>query len=97
MAGILHTFYCLPCVWTLISLGGTYFVINYIRNIWVPFRGPTPSDGPVHGFPSKAAEIDFYDTNPLRIRTTWKWGMICAVIWAGGALLTYIGLNLWKG
>ena len=93
MIGILRSLYCMPCLWTLLCGLSLYFVSNYIRNNWVPFRGPTPSDGPVNGFASKADEIQFYDTHDLRIQTTWKYGVIIAVVWAIGAGLAFIILK----
>jgi hypothetical protein len=68
-------------------------VVSFILNTWVPFRGPLPSDGPVEGFASKAARIEFYDTGPQKIRMAVKWGTICGVIWLVGLLTAILVLQ----
>ena len=93
MKTILLSIYCIPCVWSLISLLGTFGIVSFILNAWVPFRGPLPSDGPVEGFASKAARIDFYDTTAQRIRTAVKYGIIGGVVWLVGLVTSYLILN----
>lgn len=93
MKAILLSVYCIPCVWTLITMLGTFGVVSFILNAWVPFRGPLPSDGPEEGFASKAARIEFYDTGPQRIRTAMKFGIIGGVVWAVGLVTSYLILN----
>ena len=94
MTGILKTLYCIPCVWSTICIVAGFLITNYIRNIWVPFLGSLPSDGKVDGFADDNERMRFWDTNPMRIRTTWKWGLICAVIWAAGAGIALLVLTL---
>jgi hypothetical protein len=83
MGAILKTLYCVPClwlaVWSVVALGG----VSYIRNSWVPYRGPLPSDGPLDGFDDKQARIDYFDTSPLRIR----YATLFATIVAGVAFV----------
>ena len=93
MKAILLSVYCIPCVWTLITMLGTFGVGSFILNGWVPFRGPLPSDGPEEGFASKAARIEFYDTGPQRIRTAMKFGIIGGVVWAVGLVTSYLILR----
>jgi hypothetical protein len=93
MKAILLSVYCIPCVWSLAILLGTFGVVSYILNAWVPFRGPLPSDGPVEGFASKAARIEFYDTTAQRIRTAMKFGIIGAVVWLVGLVTSYLILS----
>lgn len=93
MASILRSMWCTPCLWTVFCLLLTIGVTSFIRNSWVPFRGPLPSDGPVEGFASKQARIEFYDTTPLRIRTATLFGVIGFVAWAVGALVAYLVLQ----
>lgn len=97
MKAILTTVYCIPCIWTVLMLLGTVGVTSFIRNTWVPFRGPLPSDGPEEGFASKAARIEFYDTTPLRIRTAVKFGVIGIVVWMLGAAASYLILSTLGG
>jgi hypothetical protein len=93
MKTILLSIYCIPCVWSLIALLGTFGIVSFILNAWVPFRGPLPSDGPVEGFASKAARIDFYDTTAQRIRTAMKFGTIGGVVWLVGLVTSYFILS----
>lgn len=86
MTSLFTSIYCILCAWSLVAVLGTFGVSSYILNSWVPFRGPLPSDGPVEGFASKQARIDYYDTGPLRIRTSAKFGLIGAGIWLAGIL-----------
>jgi hypothetical protein len=97
MTTILRSIYCIPCLWSLIGGLGTFGIISFILNAWVPFRGPLPADGPVEGFASKAARIEFYDTGPLRIRTATKVGAICAVVWTVGLIASYLVLSYLGG
>lgn len=97
MQSILMSMWCIPCIWTVLSLLGTFAVTNYIRNLWVPFRGPLPSDGPVEGFASKAARIEFYDTTPLRVRTATKFGIIGVAVWMIGGVIAYTLLKTFGG
>jgi hypothetical protein len=97
MSTILTSIYCIPCVWTLVAVLSIFGVCSYILNIWMPFRGPLPSDGPVEGFASKSARIEFYDTSPLRIRTATKFGIIGAVIWMVGLVTAYLILRSLEG
>jgi len=66
-------------------------------NKWVPFRGPLPSDGPIEGFDSKQARIEFYDTHPQRVRAAFKFGVIGAITWLAGLLTSYFILNSLAG
>jgi hypothetical protein len=93
MGTILTSIYCIPCVWSLVAILGTFGVCSYIMNAWVPFRGPLPSDGPVEGFPSKNARIDFFNTQPQRIRASFKAGVIGGVLWLTGLLTAIIILS----
>lgn len=93
MKAIFSSVFCLPCVWSLVALLGTFGVCSFILNTWVPFRGPLPSDGPVEGFASKQARIEFYDTTALRIRTAAKYGIIGGVVWLSGLLASYFILS----
>jgi hypothetical protein len=93
MGSILTSIYCIPCVWSLVGLLGTFGAISFILNTWVPFRGPLPSDGPVEGFASKAARIEFYNTGPQRIRMATKIGIICGVVWLAGLLVAILVLK----
>jgi hypothetical protein len=97
MGAILTSAYCLPCVWSLIGILGIFGVCSYILNIWVPFRGPLPSDGPVEGFASKQARIEFFDTGPKRIRAAFKAGVIGGVLWLAGLLTVIVILGRMKG
>ena len=90
---IFSNIYCISCVWTLLSMLGTFGVSSFLMNKWVPFRGPLPSDGPVEGFASKVARIEFYDTTPLRIRTATKAGVIGGVLWLVGLVTAYLVMN----
>jgi hypothetical protein len=96
MSAILRTVYCIPCIWTVLCMLGTFGVCSFIMNVWVPFRGPLPADGPVEGFASKTARIEYYNTGPARIRSATKAGIIGGVLWAVGAgtaviILTRLG------
>jgi hypothetical protein len=93
MKAILLSIYCIPCIWTLISMLGTFGVVSFILNSWETFEGPLPSDGPVEGFASKAARIEFWEDTPLRIRTAMKFGIIGGVVWAVGLVTSYLILN----
>ena len=93
MKSILTSIYCIPCIWTAIVLLSTFGVTSYVMNNWVPFRGPLPSDGPVEGFASKAARIEYFDTNPQRIRTAFKFGIAGGVLWLVGLLTAMLILN----
>ena len=93
MSSILTSIYCIPCVWSLVGILVTFGICSFILNIWVPYRGPLPSDGPVEGFASKAARIEFYDTRPQRIRAAFKAGTIGGVIWLTGLLTAIIILG----
>ena len=93
MKAILTSIYCIPCIWTIVLLLAIMGAVSFIRNSWVPFRGPLPSDGPVEGFASKAARIDFYDTTPLRIRTAFKFGVIGFITWLVGLGTSILILN----
>jgi hypothetical protein len=93
MTAILRSIFCIPCVWSLVAILGTAGICSYLLNVWVPFRGPLPSDGPVEGFASKAARIEFYDTGPQRIRAAVKAGVIGGVIWLIGAVTAYFILS----
>ena len=97
MGAIIHSIvanvYCISCVWTLLSMLGTFGVCSYLMNSWVPFRGPLPSDGPVEGFASKVARIEFYDTTPLRIRTSTKTAVIGGVVWLVGLVVAFLMMN----
>jgi len=93
MKSILLSIYCIPCIWSLICMLGNVGVVSFIRNTWVPFRGPLPSDGPVEGFASKAARIEFYDTNPIRIRRAFNVGAIGVIIWMLGMITSLLILN----
>ena len=86
MTSLFTSIYCILCSWSLVAILGTFGASSYILNSWVPFRGPLPSDGPVEGFASKQARIDYYDTTPLRVRTSAKAGLIGAGIWIAGIL-----------
>ena len=90
MQGLLSSIYCILCSWSLVAILGTFGASSYILNSWVPFRGPLPSDGPVEGFASKQARIDYYDTTPLRVRTSAKAGLIGAAIWLAGILVALL-------
>lgn len=94
---ILTSMYCIPCVWSTVALLGIFGVTSFIQNTWVPFRGPLPSDGPVEGFPSKAARIEFFDTTPLRIRTAVKFGIIGGILWLIGLMTAYFILKSLAG
>ena len=72
---------------------GTFGVCSFLMNSWVPFKGPLPSDGPVEGFASKAARIEFYDTTPLRVRSATKAGVIGGVLWLVGLVTSYLIMN----
>ena len=93
MKAILTSLYCLPCVWTALVLISTMGVASFFMNTWVPFRGPIPSDGPVEGFASKQARIDFYDTSALRIRTAVRAGVIGGMTWIVGAVVSIVILS----
>jgi hypothetical protein len=97
MKAILTSIYCIPCVWSLLIILGTFGVTSFVMNSWVPFRGPLPSDGPVEGFASKAARIEFFDTTPLRIRTAFRVGIIGGAIWLVGLLASLLILNSLNG
>jgi len=71
----------------------TFGVTSYIRNSWVPFRGPLPSDGPVEGFADDGARIDFFDTHPLRVRTSTIYALIGFITWGVGAIILFLVLN----
>ena len=87
---LLTSVYCIICAWSLVAILGTFGVANWILNAWVPYRGPLPSDGPVEGFASKAARIDFFDTTALRVRTSAKGWLIGAAVWLVGILVALI-------
>ena len=93
MKAILTSVYCIPCVWSLVSLLGTFGICSFVLNVWVPFRGPLPADGPIEGFASKAARIEFFDTGPIRIREVTKIGIIGGMVWAVGVVAAYLVLN----
>ena len=92
MNSIFTSTYCIPCIWTIVALLGTFGATSRIMNSWVPFKGPVPSDGPVEGFASKQARIDYFDTAPVRIRTAAKFGVIGAVTWLVGLVTSLIVL-----
>ena len=71
----------------------TFGVTSYIRNSWVPFRGPLPSDGPVEGFADDSARIDFFDTNPLRVRMSTIYALSGFIVWGVGAITSFLILN----
>ena len=93
MASILKTIYCLPCVISLVFVIGTIGVCSFILNSWVPFGGSLPSDGPVEGFASKAARIEFLDLGPRRIRAAFKAGVIGGVLWLVSLLTALVVLG----
>lgn len=93
MAGILRSFYCLPCIWSILCALGTFAATSYIRNSWVPGGEPTPSDGPVEGFESQAARIAWWDTHELRIRTSTIYALIGFITWGVGAIVLFLVLN----
>jgi hypothetical protein len=93
MKAILTSIYCIPCVWSILVLLAAFGLTSFVLNSWVPFRGPLPSDGPVEGFASKVARIEFFDTNPLRIRTAFRLGIIGGVIWMVGLVASYLILS----
>jgi hypothetical protein len=93
VTSIFSNVYCISCIWTLLSMLGTFGAGSYFMNSWVPFKGPLPSDGPVEGFASKAARIEFYDTTPLRIRSATKAGVIGGVLWLVGLVTSYLIMN----
>lgn len=95
LVGILKSLYCIPCLWSIFCLLGGYFTNIYIRNIWVPGGEATPADGPIYGFTSKTAYIEWWDTNPLRTRTAAKWTVIVMMVWAFGAGIELVALT-WK-
>jgi hypothetical protein len=93
IVSLLRSIYCIPCIWSVIGILGVVGIGSYYLNVWVPFRGPLPSDGPVEGFASKAARIEYYDTRPLRVRTAFKAGAIVAGIWLVGLVTAFVILT----
>jgi hypothetical protein len=93
MAAILKSIYCIPCIWSIIILLGTFGVVSYVLNIWCPYRGPLPSDGPIDGFASKTDRMDFFDTGPQRIRIATYLGGAGGFLWLLGLLIAIIVLK----
>jgi hypothetical protein len=83
MKAILTTIYCLPCIWSVVGLLGIFGTVSYILNTWMPFGGVMPSDGPIDGFASKQARIEFFNDaiHARRIRAATKAGFIGALVW----------------
>jgi hypothetical protein len=88
--GIFTSIYCIGCVWTVLALLGTFGITSFIMNSWVPYKGPLPSDGPVEGFASKQARIDYFDTGPQRVRAASKWWLIGAATWLVGMITALV-------
>jgi hypothetical protein len=83
MSDILESLRCtIPCIVPLASVIGAVLTIGFIRTRTI-YRGPMPSDGPVEGFASKAARIEYFSTHDQRFRETIKaiivWIMIAIV------------------
>jgi hypothetical protein len=93
MAAILQTIYCIPCLWLTFIAVLTFAGVSYIRNSWVPYRGPLPTDGPLDGFDDKQTRIEYFDTVPLRVRTATLYSTIMLVIAIVGDLIAFIILN----
>jgi hypothetical protein len=90
MIAIFTSVYCILCAWSLVALLGTFGVTSFVLNSWVPFKGPLPSDGPVEGFASKQARIEWFDTSALRVRTASKYALIGAATWLAGVLVALL-------
>jgi hypothetical protein len=91
MTAILRSIYCFPCVWSVFCLVITLGSMSWVRNNWVPFRGPLPSDGELDGFYDDADRMKFFDTHDLRFRTAAILGVIGLVTWIiGGSVSIFI-------
>jgi hypothetical protein len=93
MNSILQSLWCLPCVWSAIGLVGVLGVSRYFMDVWVPAKGPLPSDGPAEGFPSRSAMKAFYDTSSMRVRAAAKAAVIVAGVWLVGLVTLFLILK----
>ena len=93
MSSILQSLYCLPCIWSGLCLVGGVGVAHYFNAIWVPAKGPLPSDGPAEGFTNRAAMKAFYDTSGMRIRAGARAVLIVIGIWVVGGIALFVILK----
>lgn len=87
---LLTSLQCLACAWSILGGFAIFAAVSFFMNSWVPFRGPVPSDGPVEGFASKQARIDFYNTHDVRVRAAAKAAAIGAGIWLVGIIVVVV-------
>jgi hypothetical protein len=93
LISVLRSMWCIPCVLTVFFMVGTVGAIAFIRNGWSPFYGRLPSDGPVEGFSTKDARVEFWNPVPRRVRMATIFGLGGFGLWAVGFLVALIVLN----
>ena len=93
MKAILQSFYCLPCVWSLIGGLGIFGLGSYFMNTWLPFRGTLPTEGPVDGFLSKNDKKEFFEVKPTRIRAAAKAVFVGVLVWLVGLVTIIVFLK----
>lgn len=77
-----------PCIVPVACIIGLVITFGIIKTRMI-YRGPMPSDGPVDGFVSTEAKLEYFNTSAQRFRESTRAVVIWIIIGIVGSLLVW--------